>query len=550
MFQMMALAGKYVYLALIVLFTAMGFYLYLRKPSASVCREVYSYQAVFIVLFNVMSYVLIIMNAWNASKTSQAALEAAREGQSLSQFLSPLMSHLPGWFTESMLVTLGLYALIMIFMYILLATVYKHTNRLLWNCVYMLLSISFVVLYRLDPDVCRRQIYWMALGFAVSCIVMLFFKGHWIWKIPSWFFLGLSLALIALPFIFPSPAYGALNWVEIGPVSFQPSEFVKLTFAFFLAIVYTWDKKFRAVAYAGTVTIVLALILLKQNDLGGLLIFGILAWMMTYDYIGKAYVLWIGMALVAAAGFAAYKLVSHVAVRFDIWMDPWKDVNGQGYQIAQSLFAIVNGGWFGLGLYQGYPEYIPVRSTDMIFSVIANEFGTIFAMVLVMIYLLMFLFVMETGSRERNTIRRNLLIAFGVLFILQTFIIVGGVIKLIPLTGVTLPFVSYGGSSLLSNFITIAIIEAVILLYRKDKEEVRQYERERQLQQRAQWQAQQAERRTAGLAAGRAGAQYSNSQQAGAARQQPAPDASGKQTSKRRKKGQGQLKPFDFDDPF
>ena len=99
MFQMMALAGKYVYLALIVLFTAMGFYLYLRKPSASVCREVYSYQAVFIVLFNVMSYVLIIMNAWNASKTSQAALEAAREGQSLSQFLSPLMSHLPGWFT-------------------------------------------------------------------------------------------------------------------------------------------------------------------------------------------------------------------------------------------------------------------------------------------------------------------------------------------------------------------------------------------------------------------------------------------------------------------
>lgn len=543
MFQMMALAGKYVYLALIVLFTAMGFYLYLRKPSASVCREVYSYQAVFIVLFNVMSYVLIIMNAWNASKTSQAALEAAQEGQSLSKLLGPLMSHLPGWFTESMLVTLGLYALVMIIMYFLLATVFRHTNRLLWNCVYMLLSISFVVLYRLDPDVCRRQIYWTALGFAVSCIVMLFFRGHWIWKIPSWFFLGLSIALIALPFIFPSPAYGALNWVEIGPVSFQPSEFVKLTFAFFLAIVYTWDKKFKAVAYAGTVTIVLALVLLKQNDLGGLLIFGILAWMMTYDYIGKAYVLWIGILLIAAAGFAAYKLVSHVAVRFDIWLDPWKDVNGQGYQIAQSLFAIVNGGWFGLGLYQGYPEYIPVRTTDMIFSVIANEFGTIFAMVLVMIYLLMFLFVMETGSRERNTIRRNLLIAFGVLFILQTFIIVGGVIKLIPLTGVTLPFVSYGGSSLLSNFITIAIIEAVILLYRKDKEEVRQYERQRELQQRAQWQARQA--------AGRAGAQYSYSQPvSGPEPRQPGPDDASQQTNKRKKKHRGQLEPFDFDDPF
>ena len=243
-------------------------------------------------------------------------------------------------------------------------------------------------------------------------------------------------------------------------------------------MIYTKNRKLYSVLVAGAVTGFMALVLLVQRDLGTLLIFGILAWMMTYDYVGKGYVLWGGLILVAVAGYAAYHLFEHVQVRFDIWLDPWEDVNGQGYQIAQSLFAITDGGFFGTGLFQGSPGYIPARTTDMIFAVIVEEFGGVFAIFVLLIYLLMFLFVMETGRRERNQFRRNLLVAFGILFMTQTFIIVGGVIKLIPLTGVTLPFISYGGSSLLSSFITIGIIEAVIRLYRIDREEARKHARQ------------------------------------------------------------------------
>lgn len=524
MFQMMALATKFLDLGFITLFVFMGFYLYLVKPKSSVCRDVYAYQMVLLIMFNFLSFLMILLKQWEtyrlavltgqieASTMSENALKALQEG-SFKGFIRSIF--LPGWFNVGIFVTCIMYLFLMVVMYIVLSTVYRHTNRLLWNCVYMLLSVSFIVLMRLDPEVARTQVYWMGVGFIIMMVVMLFFKGRWIWKIPAFVFLVLSIGLILLPFVFPNSAYGALNWVKIGPISFQPSEFVKLTFAFFLAVVYTRKKRLGSLIEAALVTIVMAGVLLVQNDLGALLIFGVLAWMMTYDYTGWPVVLWGGALAVILAGYGAYHYVSHVQVRFDIWLDPWQDINGNGYQIAQSLFAIVGGGWFGLGLYQGMPGVIPVRTSDMIFSVIVEEMGAVFGIMLLLVYLLMFLFVMETGRRERNTFRRNLLIAFGVLFIAQTFIIVGGVIKLIPLTGVTMPFISAGGSSLTSNFITIAIIEAVIRLYRQDREEARKRERARDYE--------------------------------GYAPQIKRQQGSGKY----QKPGQKEiLRPFDFDDPF
>ena len=132
-----------------------------------------------------------------------------------------------------------------------------------------------------------------------------------------------------------------------------------------------------------------------------------------------------------------------------------------GYQIVQGLFAMTDGGLFGTGLFMGVPGYIPARTTDMIFAVIVEEFGGLFAICLLLIYLLMFLFVMETGRRERDQFRRTLLVAFGILFMSQTFIIVGGVIKLIPLTGVTLPFMSYGTSFMIMNFALLGLMGSV-----------------------------------------------------------------------------------------
>ncbi len=513
MFSAVALIARYLYPVILIAFASLGFYLYLAKPSASTCKDFYVYQVVIIIIFNLLSFFLIFMKMW----------DTATKGGS--------------GFDMNKIRVVGAYAVEMVGMYVLLCTLHRHTNRLLWNCVFMLLSVSFVVLFRLDPEEALRQVMWIAIGFLASNIVLLFFRGRWIWKIPSAVFLVLSLGMILLPFAFPSSANGSLNWVAIGPVSFQPSEFVKLTFAFFLAVLYTHKNKLSSIIEAGIVTIVLALVLLIQNDLGALLIFGILAWMMTYDYTGWEIVLWGGAILVAIAAYFAYHYVSHVTVRFDIWLDPWQDINGTGYQIAQSLFAIVGGGWFGMGMYQGIPGYIPVNTSDMIFSVIAEEMGMVVCIAILFIYLLMFLFVMETGRRERNTFRRNLLIAFGVLFMSQTFIIVGGVIKLIPLTGVTMPFISYGGSSLFSNFVTISIIEAVIYLYRIDREEARKRERAKTEQEKLQQQTRERSVQSQPYA------QQRGNQAA------PGRPYSGQTTSRRNKQNQ-QLQPFNFDDPF
>ncbi len=504
MFQMMVLVSKYLYLFLLFLFVAIGYYLYWRKPSSSTCREMYSYQAAIIVLFNLLSMLLILLREWQ----EEVPWEQIK--------------------------TLMIYGGIMLGMYILLLTLHRHTNRLLWNCVYMLLSVGFITLWRLDQEAAVMQVWWIAACFAVVNVVLLFFRGRWIWKIPAPVYMIVSVGLIVLPFIFPSEAGGSLNWADIKGFVFQPSEFVKLTFAFFLAILYTKQRKLTSLIQAGVVTGFMAIVLLLQNDLGALLIFGILAWMMTYDYLGRGFVLWGGCLAMVAAALLAYRFVGHVQQRFDIWIDPWADINGSGYQIAQSLFAITSGGWFGAGLYQGAPGYIPAKTTDMIFSAISEEFGAVFGIFLLLIYLLMFLFVMETGRREKNTIRRNLLVAFGVLFMSQTFIIVGGVIKLIPLTGVTLPFISYGGSSLLSNFTTIGIIEAVIRLYRMDREEARQ--REQQTEEK---------RRNYAAAIEEAEWEYEDgSPYYGEVYEEPQLKQRG------RKKKKASLSPFEFDDPF
>lgn len=481
MLPILSLITKYADLVMIAAFSLMGFYLYLKKPSGSVCRRVYAYQAFILILFNLLSFALILLKSHD---TGPIEYIAAQEG-TLETFKSLIRSVLPAWLPLQTLWTILLYSFLMGGMYILLVTVYPQTNRFLWNCVFMLLSVGFIILWRLSPDSAMSQVYWIGIGFVIMQIVMLIFRGRWLWKIPSYVFAIASIGLIALPFVFPNEAWGALNWVQIGPISFQPSEFVKITFAFFLAVVYASERKKRYVLYTLAVAGVILLVLLIQRDLGALLILGILLWFMTYDYMQKSYILWGGLLCIAALAVPAYLFFEHVQIRFTAWLNPWSDVEGSGYQILQAMFAMADGGWLGTGLFRGTPGYIPVRTSDMIFAVIVEEMGGIFAIFLLSIYLLMFLFVMETGRRERNTFRRNLLISFGILFMTQTFIIVGGVIKLIPLTGVTLPFISYGGSSLVSNFITIAIIEAVIRLYRIDREEVRRREKQAEFERAA-----------------------------------------------------------------
>ena len=154
------------------------------------------------------------------------------------------------------------------------------------------------------------------------------------------------------------------------------------------------------------------------------------------------------------------------------WSNPWADIDNTGYQITQSLFAIGTGGWFGMGLSQGLPRKIPVVEKDFIFAAISEEMGAIFAICVLLICLGCFLQFMMIATRMQAVFYKLIALGLGLEYIIQVFLTVGGVTKFIPSTGVTLPFVSYGGSSILSTFILFGIIQGLYILKRNDEEEM------------------------------------------------------------------------------
>lgn len=425
--------SRFAYIFLMVLFVICGWTCYKSIAARRNETTLAFYQNLILIFFNSLSIVIVLLHT------------VVNQGDLTTGVL---------W--------IGIACASMILMQVLAISVHSGSSRLLWNCVMMLLSISIIMLWRLKTAIAYQQIQWMAVCFLIVNLILLIMRGTWIYKIPVILFAILSVALIVLPFMFPNPSGGALNWANIKGFTFQPSEFVKISYVFFIGYLYSQKQKFRNLILTAGLTGVLGIVLLLQNDLGGLLIFCIVFWLMTYEYLEKGWILWGGVLLVAAAGILAYRFVPHVRVRVDAWLNPWADISDGGYQIAHSLFAIVGGGWFGTGLFQGLPTYIPVNTTDMIFSAIAEEFGVIFAVLVILIYVLIFMTMMKYTMMEKNAHKRSLLLGFSILMITQTLVIIGGVTKMLPLTGVTLPFVSYGGSSMLSMFAILAIVQGII----------------------------------------------------------------------------------------
>ena len=203
--------------------------------------------------------------------------------------------------------------------------------------------------------------------------------------------------------------------------------------------------------------IVLCLVL--QKDLGGALIFFVTYMLLLYITTSNFLLLAAGFGAMALASIIAYNLFGHVRVRVSTWLDPWTDAGNTGYQITQSLFAITTWGFLGSGLTRGMPGKIPVVERDFIFSAICEEMGTLFGMGMVCIYMLLFLRGMFIAVRAKRRFYSILSAGIVIMFSFQTFLILGGVTKLIPLTGVTLPFVSYGGSSVLVSVALMGLLQ-------------------------------------------------------------------------------------------
>lgn len=355
-----------------------------------------------------------------------------------------------------------------VFLYRLL---YRNVSRILVNNVCMLLCTGFIILARLNPEKAMRQFAIVAVSAVVTWIIPLIIDRVWqLVKIP-WIYGSLGLLLLIVVCFVGNTSYGAQLSLTIKGISVQPSEFVKISFVFFVATMFYRSTEFKNVAVTTAVAAAHVLVLVLSRDLGSALIFFVAYLMMLFVATSNWLYLGCGAAGGAAAAFVAGKLFSHVRRRVEAWKDPWSDIDDKGYQIAQSLFAMGTGGWFGMGLYGGMPEKIPVVDKDFVFAAISEEMGAIYAICILMICLGCFLQFMIIATKMQAMFYKLIAFGLGTMYITQVFLTVGGVLKFIPSTGVTLPFVSYGGSSVLSTFLLFNIIQGLYILKRGEEEE-------------------------------------------------------------------------------
>lgn len=331
------------------------------------------------------------------------------------------------------------------------------SDRLLLSLTNFLCALGVLVLYRLSPQ--RGMTQAVNYGVGVLCMILCTFLVRYMpkWKWPTALMVLGSLGLLALPVLMGDEIYGAKNWVSIAGYSFQPSEIVKLALLLCVSYLLSQRRVLLSILFGGAC---LGLLML-QKDLGTALLYYGVCLVLIFAATGSLPLLGAGVLGAGAAAVAGYGMFAHVKRRVAIWQNPWADTEGMGYQIVQSLIAIVNGGLWGVGLGLGNASIIPFYYNDFIYSVILHEFGVIFGLMVLCMYAFIVIRGIMIAQRCRTVFHALLATGCSVLIALQTFVIIGGNIKLIPLTGVTLPFISYGGTSMVSSLCVIGLLQGV-----------------------------------------------------------------------------------------
>jgi peptidoglycan glycosyltransferase len=362
----------------------------------------------------------------------------------------------------------GAEVLLFILVLLLYQIIYPRISRLLLRNMLMLLAIGFIMLTRLSFDKAVRQVMIIGGSFLVSLIVPFIIRRLRKLQEFGWVYGGAGILILVIVLILGRSSYGATNWIEIAGTSIQPSEFVKLLFVFSIASLLTKKTDFKHICVISVMAGVTVIILVLQRDLGGALIFFVTYIFMLYAATTKPLYLLSGLAGGSLAAMVAYRLFSHVRVRVLAWQDPFSYIDKEGYQITQSLFAIGTGGWFGMGLNRGLPTDIPVVDSDFIFSAISEEMGGVISICIILIYASCFVMFLNIALEQEEIFYRLLAIGFAVMFAFQVILSIGGVIKFIPSTGVTLPLISMGGSSALSVVLMFMILQGVKLAGRSN----------------------------------------------------------------------------------
>ena len=335
-------------------------------------------------------------------------------------------------------------------------------SRSLLNNMCMLLCISFIILSRLSFTKSVKQFQILVVATIAFFIIIFLYNKIKFWPKLILFYGMAGILILLLVLVFAQTSYGAKLSLDFKYFTIQPLEFVKIIYVFFLSSLFLKSIEIKYVVKSALIAGIHVILLVFSRDLGSALILFLVYLFMLYVATKKSFYLFGGLIAGSAASWIAYKIFYHVRVRVVAWIDPWTVIDKEGYQITQSLFAIGTGGWLGLGLFQGKPNDIPVVEQDFIFSAISEEFGGFFAICLILLYLSCFMNFIKISMEQGDIFNKMIVFGLGVTFGVQIFFTIGGAIKLIPSTGVTLPLISYGGSSLFSTIIIFAIIQAIV----------------------------------------------------------------------------------------
>lgn len=350
----------------------------------------------------------------------------------------------------------------------------RDADPALMPIAFLLTGVGLATITRLDPELARSQALWVAAGIVALIATLAFVRslealGRYKYTIAL-----AGIVLMILPALVGVEVNGAKLWLRFGGLSFQPAEVAKILIVLFLGAYLAERREVLSVGttrkfgvwlpparHLGPLLMMWAaslVVLIAEKDLGSSLLFFGIFLVMLYAATGRPAYVATGLGIFAAGAGAAYAIFGHVQQRVAIWLDPFADAAGRGYQLVQSLFALAEGRLIGVGVGRGLPHRIPFVETDFIFSAIGEELGLLGAAGLIIAYLIFCFRGLATASKARSDMAAitatGLVAAIGI----QAFVIIGGVTRLIPLTGITLPFVSYGGSSLLANFILLGLL--------------------------------------------------------------------------------------------
>jgi cell division protein FtsW (lipid II flippase) len=326
---------------------------------------------------------------------------------------------------------------------------------------FVLSVIGIATLYRIEQAVAVKQIVWFTVGMAGYIILVVLLPDLKSFARYKYVYMAMTIIFMSMATFIGKEIYGAKNWVYIGGFGFQPSEFGKLFLGAYLASSLKDYKTFKNLFEPAVVVMVTLGFMVLQRDLGSALLFFGMSVTVLYIATSKLKYIVTCLVLFVMGGSVSYRLFYHVRRRIMIWRNPWPYWTNESWQVVQSLISIASGGLFGSGLGKGFPEFIPVNTSDFIFSVICEELGMLVGFGIIILYFLLFYRCVRAAIYVEDNFSRLLAVAFSAMIASQVLVIIGGVAGAIPLTGITLPLISYGGSSMLTTFFALGIIQKI-----------------------------------------------------------------------------------------